>query len=351
MPATSTCYSCDRKLTPLPPGELGDKEFAPISKEHIIPDCLGGQLSSNHILCRPCNSKLSPIDEALADYVGLHNLVEVKRDRSGRGHKGVEGVTQDGIKVKYRPHSVSLNESPMLDRVPGGLKMVLPCDAESARKFLLKETKRKGINLNVDEYVDKRERDGFFKPHLKTNTIFLQKDKEFKLNPVFRGAAKIALNFYLHLGFERKWVEEMISFVCKGSFIGPVSGFYYPLSFQVYEPANGEMPHVIHLVGNPKSKLLYCYVELFSVLCFLVVLNRDYCGVSMRETFTVDPYSGKPATNQKVNLNLLFDPLEMYKHQFNIWADIQRGVYKRYLKASKIILEKQTKALEGWVKP
>jgi hypothetical protein len=46
--------------------------------------------------------------------------------------------------------------------------------------------------------------------------------------------------------------------------------------------------HLIHLVGNPKDNILYCYVDYFNTYKYLVLLNENYKGQELKETYCFD---------------------------------------------------------------
>src|ERR1700749_3061633 len=66
------CYFCKTEL-------LGNN----ISKEHILPNAIGGRLTSNQLMCRDCNSKYGDsIDaEFCNQFLSLSSMLQIKKQR------------------------------------------------------------------------------------------------------------------------------------------------------------------------------------------------------------------------------------------------------------------------------
>ena len=56
----------------------------------------------------------------------------------------------------------------------------------------------------------------------------------------------------------------------------------------MYSLASHESFHILHLVGNSKNNILYCYVDYFNTYRYLVLLNSNYKGVDIVETYCYD---------------------------------------------------------------
>ena len=70
------CYLCGKKI-----------EKNKTKQEHIIPNAVGGKLTSKSILCSDCNNNLSDIDQSLANSVYfLTNLLNPKRDNKTKSN-------------------------------------------------------------------------------------------------------------------------------------------------------------------------------------------------------------------------------------------------------------------------
>ena len=84
------CYRCDTELTP-----------ENRSVEHIIPNFLGGHITSTSLLCKKCNNELgSTIDTELSKQLGFAaDLVVHKRSRK-KGDKGIKVETMSGKTLK-----------------------------------------------------------------------------------------------------------------------------------------------------------------------------------------------------------------------------------------------------------
>ncbi|MBA9077078.1 hypothetical protein [Rufibacter quisquiliarum] len=70
----------------------------------------------------------------------------------------------------------------------------------------------------------------------------------------------------------------------------------------LYELGSDEIFHIIHLVGNPKEGILYCYVDYFCTYKYLVLLDEEYKGEELTETYCYDLINNQ-TLNRRVNLD------------------------------------------------
>ena len=56
----------------------------------------------------------------------------------------------------------------------------------------------------------------------------------------------------------------------------------------IYEVIENTVPHFILLKADSQNKMLYCYIEYFSVYGFLVKLNENYLGPDFENTYFYD---------------------------------------------------------------
>ena len=90
------CYVCNEEIKP------ENK-----SLEHILPNCIGGKLKSENLICGICNSELgSGIDRHLCDeMLTISNLLNIKRERNetptivAKDPNGVEYYRKSGGKL------------------------------------------------------------------------------------------------------------------------------------------------------------------------------------------------------------------------------------------------------------
>lgn len=256
------CYICDSKLTK-------NNE----TEEHIILNSIGGRLKSKNLMCKSCNSKLgSNIDHLLAKQLNpIANLLDIKRDR---------GEPQN-IKGKYSDREVIIE--------PGGrIKLARPyvekgekvihIEASSigeARKVL------KGLQRSYPEIDIANETANFSKEkeYLESVTIGLT----FGGIDIKRAICKMAVNYFIENGGDPSIIKYLLPFI-KGEEKLKNTKYYYPRR-EVFYKENEEILHSLVLSGDPETKYLFVYVELFNEFKFIVLLSNDYVGKEVYQSY------------------------------------------------------------------
>lgn len=121
----------------------------------------------------------------------------------------------------------------------------------------------------------------------------------------FRSVLKTAVNYFLYSGGQADQVSIAIRMVReiqderwwdKARFFYP--GPQYP---PIHDVGPDEISHMMHLRGDAKNRVLYCYVELFNSHNVLVLLSDYYTGPELTATYCYDIIS-KQVLPKTVNL-------------------------------------------------
>jgi hypothetical protein len=275
-----TCYLCER--------ELNDSNR---TKEHIIPGALGNNLISESILCGECNNgSASRIDAALVKSLShLYSLLQEARPSTNKKNKLI-GLTESGEEIQFTAGMVPYTQIAI--KLPDGTVHEMSCPAgEEISKIRkrLRELKGKFPEIDIDEYISNIQNE--YKP-IDELVYFSNHDTKHSIvggPDFFRGIKKIAINYYLSRGYDRKYINGIIYQVKYGKPGNEVlSKFYYPSIRPVHQTSEKEVSHIIKLVGNPEMGVLYCYVELFNCNHALILLNNHYEGPPLDEQFCYD---------------------------------------------------------------
>lgn len=123
---------------------------------------------------------------------------------------------------------------------------------------------------------------------------YMNEPLHFKLNVggpvVFRAIAKIAINFFILKGGKLEYISHLIPFLDGKLNESEAKNFvwlHYP-EVTLHHYLEGEVSHIIQVVANPKEKLLYGFVELFSNQSFIIKLNDQYVGDALTESYGYD---------------------------------------------------------------
>ncbi|MFW5852585.1 MAG: HNH endonuclease [Nanoarchaeota archaeon] len=255
------------------------------SVEHIIPDSLGGRLTSSELLCINCNSKLGrDID---SKFVKTFEPLICTLNILGRENKlAVDcNILFDNNKI---PGIISnkkiLPKKPFFKR--DGTNVTFYGSKKIFKKFkglIIKDALKDSIKypeLNIKIIDDFQ---GFF-------------EVEFNIdNEVFnKSLTKIAINYAIHKGISRELLNDFISTEEK-MFNPAPSIFYFPQTDfeKILEKTRSiidvNFPNHNLVLFSEKldngKKTLVCYVELFSTFQYYVILSYNYDGKDLFESY------------------------------------------------------------------
>jgi len=323
-----TCYRCETELT---------KQNS--SVEHIIINACGGKLKSSNLLCSSCNSIFGEqFDKELAKTTNdLANLLLVKRER-GEPQK-IKGISEDGQEEYYLEFGGDISiTKPTID--------LIDIDNEEIEKRrinvkapnpkilaqTLKGLKRKYPTLNIDNALEKAT----------TNDKPFNEAIEIKSSiggqEVFKSVLKTAINFYMLNDGQRNEIKHLFPYLENSSDMDVV-WMHYPDN-PIYKSIENEITHVLKLVGDQKEKILYAYVELFYVHCFIVKLNADYSGKAIDADYVFNVHTHqvtKNVTNLQLDREKLLDLF--INKDAKPFVNVQKR-YQRVLGISQILQHK-----------
>ena len=189
------CYICCEELTK-------DND----SVEHIIPNAIGGKLKSKELICKKCNSKLGhSTDNELAKQLEFFtNFLNINRER-GKPNDII--FTEKGTNKEYRRKAngefIPKNKVEVKEIIEGN-KRILNIISTN-KKNVLKEAEHiyKKLNLkNKDIENDLK--------YTKHNLNEMHTSLTFGGENIKLALYKIAINFFIYSGGDRKYIEHLI---------------------------------------------------------------------------------------------------------------------------------------------
>lgn len=304
------------------------------SKEHIIQNFLGGRLSSYKLLCKACNEGFgNTIDKELEQQIGMftHHL-GISRQRNNNINVKLPLIAADGelryVDKKLKP----LNE---LTYQIEGENIVLYENDERFEKTKNKKQKEleKKFKVSYSEYIKPPTKKKYHIQNKLSNEVG---DISFGGSDFFRAIAKIAVNYYLNMGYDRKFCINPITFIKGGMEINDIAYFYYSTTTEIHALVDDEVSHLIHIYGDSKSKILYAYVELFNTENAIIVFDRNYDGPNINETYVYDLINNRPI-EKHVNV-----PLR--RHHFDLLGLIEKScihIHQNRFNRLETIIEKR----------
>jgi len=320
------CYKCGVDLLPEHEATLENKKLKKFkSEEHIIPNFCGGFLTSYNLLCRSCNNELGDLEGKLAEKMIVARLLSHDIDRGKQANKFKSGKTDDtntDVLIsreswKFRKPQYKLSDEGEI------LELMVKTDKEASK--LLNGLSRNNSKINTLEIIKNLEL-----THFEERINF--NHHKFGGKAIHRAMAKIALNYFLYHDYDKKWAFELIDYVIGDGIEGKFATPYYSF-ISIHELEDDEISHVLYLKGDPKKQLLYCYIELYNIYNFIVVINDEYTGKNFVEKYCYDVLK-KIELDKKINLSLIHNPLERMQHD-QLYNDqhfqqIQPEVTKRF---------------------
>lgn len=265
------CYVCDTDLTP-----------ANETDEHIIINAAGGRLKSKELICSKCNSDFGEtIDSLLAKQLNnLANMLMVKRHR-GEPQPIVGEKQSTGEKYILEVGGKPKLTKPTIDKTVDGDKTNISITARSEKELreILTGMAKKNPHFDVEEAMKSAKwREEYFDEALHFQN-------EIGGNAVFRAVCKCATNFFVFSKGNPTQIKHLIPYI-KGEEEKEVVWMHYQEN--LYELNPEESSHIIHLVGKREQAILYCYVDYFNTYKYLVLLNDNYQGQDIKETYVFD---------------------------------------------------------------
>lgn len=264
------CYVCDELLT---------KENE--TSEHIILNAIGGKLKSKRLICRTCNSKFgSNIDDELAEQLSTFStLLNVKRDNGKpRNIKG----DYKGTEIYIEPSGKMKRAKPKIDIE--GNKYHITTSTISEARSVMNGLKRKYPKLDVETEISKAKIDEVYLPEIKVNFSIGGEN-------TFRSICKAAINYYMLCGGDGSLIKHLIPYI-EGHSENKNVYYFYPQN-EVFYKGEEEIFHSLILIGEPSNNKLFVYIEYFNEIKFIVMLNENYEGPSIYNSYHYDVVSNK----------------------------------------------------------
>jgi len=276
------------------------------SDEHIIPQSLNGRLHSKEIICHNCNSnifgqKVDPIAKQLFNplmlILGWDNANGVKAE-DNKGDEYSINKKLEALPIRPSQELVKKGSARILN-VEGDPKNAIKMFGKEAKKIIAEGKVLK--DLKVTEFSGDST--------LKTKWEIKGSDE---LNLLLN---KIAIEFYSYHKFDSTSILSLSrKIISLENNIGNVK--LCNQQNEVRDFDENEVSHLIVLKGNKQSGKLYCYIELFNLICAVVTLTDEYEGDDIDNFYHQDAISGERFTNP-VNLKMSLPEILAYNFDEN----------------------------------
>jgi hypothetical protein len=291
MKNNKECAYCESKLT-----ESSN------SKEHIIPNSIGGQKKVRGFICKECNNELGQTcDTVLAEQLNYFSLaVGIKRDRGFKPNKNMNIQTEDGTELRLQSSGVMTRKEPFFEKDESGNFRMFARTEKEARD-MLKGVKRKHPEFNLEKELNEIKITAF-----KVDSKVLHR-LELGGKEAGRSIVKTAIAQCLVADIESYRCEIGIQILKNPTYD---KGFFlfYTHDLVIDRPKN-ILFHLVAVRGDLENSTLIAYVEYFGAMRMMVKLSNEYKGNSFTSVYAINPQTGEEL-DLSVNWDIPLDELE-----------------------------------------
>lgn len=257
------------------------------TKEHVIPNAIGGRKKTTGFICNTCNNKLGEKwDSELAKQLNWFSLaIGISRERGEPPKQVVQTVEGEKYWLlsdgSFAPEKSSYSEEDQ----GGAIKISLTAKTIAEAKQRLKGISRKYPNFDIEKALDE----------LQVKTDYLDSPLHVSLSlggpDAGRSLVKTAFAFASACGVAHNECDKAIQYLLDESLEEIPFGFSYLSDFIQNRPKE-KIFHCVSLHGDPKTKKLWSYIEYFGIFRVVVLLSDCYSGAYKNEIYSVDPIDG-----------------------------------------------------------
>lgn len=275
---TPICALCDKEIT-----EEND------TKEHIIPNAIGGRRKVKEFICESCNNTSgNDWESALAKQLNpLSLFFGISRERGEAPSQLFE--TTGGDKLKLNLHGSMDIEKPLYSETPlesvAGVQIQIKARSMSEAKRMLQGVKRKYPQVDLNELLNNAE------PELSYCSDMLKFNLSFGGHEAGRSIVKSALALAVSSGIPAEICLEAKNYLRNKD--GEACFGYFYESDLIKNRPEGTPFHCVSIKGCSKTKQVIGYVEYFGVQRVVLCLSDSYEGLDISNTYAINPITGE----------------------------------------------------------
>lgn len=307
------------------------------SKEHVIPNALGGRKAIRKFICKQCNNTTGATwdNELAAQLQPLCTMLNIRRFRGRNQPVTVETVKNE--KYLLRPDgSLTIPKTVLSEQNLGDDLTQLKIRVRSIKelKKMIPGLKRKYPKLDINKVIGQAasglsEKEYFQDPW----SVSLQ----FGGNLAGRSIVKSCLALAYEAGLHIKDCEHAKSYLVSNG--DPCFGYYNETDVVTNRPARVFF-HCIFVCGDPSSRQILGYAEYFGYQRIVACLSSNYDGDRFSCCYAIDPVTGRKL-NIDVHLNFTSEDISAIYAYEKVGNDKMRTALSSLLRTCK---ERSTKA-------
>ena len=266
---------------------------------------IGGRKKTTDFICNTCNNTLGEKwDSELAKQLNWFSLaVGISRERGAPPRQIVQTVNGEQYWFQNDGSYTTTKSSYHEEIKENIVKISLTAKTMDEAKQRLKDISRKYPNFDAEKAYANLE--------VKTNYL----DSPIQVQIAFggplagRSVVKTAIAFASVCGIANSECDKAIKYLLNETLKDPPFGFAYT-SDMIQNRPNDKIFHCVFLNTDPKTGLLWSYIEYFGFFRMAVILSNNYKGEFKNEIYAIDPINGINA-DIKINPEINVDELEL----------------------------------------
>ena len=265
------------------------------SREHVIPNSIGGRKRVRGVLCKTCNATAG--DEWDAEFARqlspLSSMFGITRDR---GEVPPQLLTRmSGQQLVRRSDGQLTLARPIYEeaKTESGVRISISAPTEAQARQLLERVKKRFPHVDVDFVVPK------------TNYTYLDEPikTDLQIGGVKSGRTivKSCVALAVSAGVKAKDCDNALEYLRKPDGF-PCFGYFHERDLIRNRP--NEVFHCVAVVGDSASGMLVGYAEYYGVYRIVVGLSDRYGGKDFRAVYAINPMTGKEVELLDIDLSL-----------------------------------------------
>ncbi|WP_447042553.1 HNH endonuclease [Vreelandella sp. H-I2] len=296
------------------------------TREHLIPQSIGGRLKVKGFICRKCNSESGDKwDFDLADSLNPLNLLcRVRRERKPPPSQVFQTV--GGASLEWNANGSYKPSKPTFSKIEtneGFNINIVARDIKEARS-ILKGQLKKHPNIDVEKILTQA----------KVESVYSSDPLEINLNfgghLTGRSLIKSALCLVYCSGIDTRFCNLAFSYLngtddqcCWG---------YYNVTDLVLNREKGLSYHCVYVKGDSVSGLITAYIEYFGCYRMVACLSDCYTGEAFSNLYAIDPVTGD-LVDLSIDLSFTYSEiLDIYDYKkvdFSLQKEIFENIVER----------------------
>jgi len=320
----SYCALCENEIT-----HLND------SKEHIVPQAIGGRRKIRRFICKKCNSGGGQDwDAKLAEQYNWFSVaLNIKRENGSYPPSQLVRTTGGQGLIFHADGTMSPDKPEIITAdTPAGRRISIKARTKGEARKILLGIQRKYPNNNLLHVLETAAVESTL-PDGPIMTSF-----EFGGPFAGRSIVKTAMAMACSMSLPYTACDYALCYLT-GEGSTPAFAEFLIRDLVLNRPT-ATVFHVVSVFGDPTNQRLIAYIEYFGVSRFVVHLSNSYQGSAIQQTYSINPVTGEELdiavdlalSDKEYELTLINDAVPQGSREavFNyVMPIVLRSMYKR----------------------